>query len=126
MAQSEFILVHIMFGFSAILPAFIMQFIDTEEPNKVMGYRTKWSMKSKETWKFAQKYSSKMMWWSTLVTITVQLFSIFMLENETSIIVAVGALTLSISVAIGATERQLRLRFNKDGSPKSAEEEDLF
>lgn len=126
MEQSEFILVHVMLGFSAILPAFIMQFMDASEPNKLSGYRTKWSMKSQETWKFAQKYSARIMWWSTLFTITIQLFSVFTLENMTSFIVTVSALTLGLTLCILLTERQLRLRFNKDGSPKSAEEEDLF
>lgn len=126
MEQSEFILVHVMLGFSAILPAFIMQFMDASETNKLSGYRTKWSMKSQETWKFAQKYSARMMWWSTLFTITIQLFSVFTLENMTSFIVTVSALTLGLTLCILLTERQLRLRFNKDGSPKSAEEEDLF
>lgn len=126
MEQSEFILVHVMMAFSTILPAFIMQFIDIDEPSKLVGYRTKWSMKSNETWKFAQKYSSKMIWWSAAVSITFQLFSIFIFEAQTGIIATACVFTASIGVAIVATERQLRLRFNKDGSPKQSEREDLI
>ena len=126
MNQSEFILVHVMLAFSALLPAFLMQFIDIDEPNKLIGYRTKWSMKSQETWKFAQKYSSKMMWWATIVTLTIQLFSFFALEKEAGIIVAVSVFTVGMMSAIVLTEKQLRVRFNKDGTPKNNTEEDLI
>lgn len=126
MEQSEYILVHVMMGFSTLLPAFLMHFIDVEEPNKLVGYRTKWSMKSAETWKFAQKYSSKMIWWSAAVSITFQLFSIFIFEKQTSILATAGVLTASIFAAIIVTERQLRIRFNQDGSPKRSEREDLI
>lgn len=126
MEKSEFILVHMIMASSTILPAFLMHFIDIDEPNKLVGYRTKWSMKSEETWKFAQKYSSKLMWWAAAISITVQVFSVFIFERETSIIVAVAVFTVAMMAAIVITERQLRLRFNKDGTPKSNEHEDLI
>ncbi|MCO6357506.1 SdpI family protein [Roseivirga pacifica] len=111
--------VHVMFAFSSILPAVLMRLVDTEEPNKLLGYRTKWSFKSKETWAFANKYSAKLMAYSTIVSLTFQVFAFFMLPNETGILLMAGVLTLGITVVLAATEIQLRKRFNKDGSPKS-------
>ena len=125
MEQSEFILVHIMLGFSTILPAFLMSLLDTERSGMV-GYRTIWSMKSDETWKFAQEYSAKAMRYASAVSIVIQIICIFLFEGETSIMITAGALTLCLLTSIVMTEKALRINFNKDGTPKSHEETDLF
>ena len=110
--------VHVMFAFSSILPAVLMRLVDTDEPNKLFGYRTKWSFKSNETWAFANKYSAKMMTYSTIVSLTFQVFVFFIIPNETGILLMAGVLTASIAVVIISTEVQLRKRFNPDGTPK--------
>lgn len=125
MEQSEFILVHIMLAFSTILPAFLMSFLDTER-NGLVGYRTKWSMKNDETWKFAQEYSAKAIRYASALSIVIQLMAIFLSEGETSILITAGSLTFCILFSILFTERALRKNFNRDGTSKSHEENDLF
>lgn len=125
MNQQEFILVHIMLGFSTILPAFLMSFLDTER-NGLVGYRTIWSVKNDHTWKFAQEYSAKAMRYASAISIVIQIICIFLFEGETSILITAGALTFCLLMSIFFTERALRMNFNKDGTPKSQEETDLF
>lgn len=113
-----------MLAGSIIMPAFLMSFLQTDK-NMLVGYRTPWSMKSEHTWNFAQKHSAKMLRYSAAVSIVVQLSSIFIFEKETSMIITVIVLTLSIFVAMFLTERALRKHFHKDGSPKSEAVQDL-
>lgn len=101
-----------------------MSFLQTDK-NMLVGYRTPWSMKSDYTWDFAQKHSAKMLRFSAAISIAVQASSIFIFDRQTSLIITVSVLTLSIFVAIFLTERALRKHFNKDGSPKNESIQDL-
>lgn len=119
MSGTELLFTHMLLAFSTLFPAFLMKNIKTEYPNMWVGYRTRRSMKSKETWDFAQEYSANMILWSALVSLVVQIFSYLVFGGLTSILVTAAALTASILVAIILVEIQLKNRFDKQGKPKS-------
>lgn len=121
MGNTELILVHVMNAFAIILPALIMKSMDKagSEPNKLVGYRTKASMRSNEAWFYAQKRSADLMVYSVYVVLTVQVLSFVFLNAQTSIIVMTSTLVAAIIVMMVIVEVELRKKFDKEGKPKS-------
>lgn len=95
-----------------------------ETINRMMGYRTKWSMKSIETWKFAHENCGKR--WTLIgvilivVAAVVQLIIISKTGLDLEMLVMIftfselGVMLLSII----PTEIALRKTFNEDGTRK--------
>ncbi|MFT6053922.1 MAG: hypothetical protein ACJAS3_000498 [Roseivirga sp.] len=121
MGNAELILVHIMNAFAIILPALIMKSMDKSgsEPNKLIGYRTNASLRSNDTWFYAQKRSADLMVWSVYLVLSVQVVCFVFLEAKASIIVMTSALVAAIIALIVIVEIELRKRYNKEGKPKS-------
>jgi hypothetical protein len=111
-----------MNAFAIILPALIMKSMDKagSEPNKLIGYRTKASMRSNDTWFYAQKRSADLMVWSVYFVLSVQVLCFALLEAKTSIIVMTSALVAAIVAIIVIVEVELRKKFDKEGKPKSS------
>ena len=107
---------------STILPALIMRSLDTSgnEPNKAIGYRTKASMRSNETWFYAQKRSAELMTWNVLVVLSIQILSFVLLSAEGSVIATTIGVVLSIAALLTVVEVELRKKFDKEGKPKSS------
>ena len=116
--MDELTIAHLIMGSSFISVAVLSFVIKPKNPNKFMGYRTKRSMKSIETWKFANDSFGKLMLWNALVAITIQLFTYFTMEGETSILITVVAFTIGVGVCFIIIENQLMQMFKPDGSPK--------
>ena len=116
--DSTLIWVHIIVAITVILPAVLMQFVNLDKPNHFLGYRTPASMKSKESWKFANRLAAKLVLWGTGITLTVQIFTVFALSNTASILITCGFLTVSYISILALVESQLVKRFDKEGKPK--------
>ncbi len=110
-----------MNAFAIILPTLIMKSMDKagSEPNKLVGYRTKASMRSNETWFYAQKRSADLMVYSVYIVLSVQVLSFVFLNAQTSIIVMTSTLVAAIIVMMVVVEVELRKKFDKEGKPKS-------
>uniref|UniRef100_UPI004048297D SdpI family protein n=1 Tax=Roseivirga sp. TaxID=1964215 RepID=UPI004048297D len=121
MGNTELIMVHLMNAFAIILPTLIMKSMDKagSEPNKLVGYRTKASMRSNETWFYAQKRSADLMVYSVYIVLSVQVLSFVFLNAQTSIIVMTSTLVAAIIVMMVVVEVELRKKFDKEGKPKS-------
>ncbi len=117
--QGALIFAHISMSVAALLPAMIMRFVDLDKPNKYMGYRTPWSMKSELTWRYANKTSAIYMLWSGVVTVTIQLATYFIVGSLTSLLITTVALMVGIIISMIVTEMNLRKKFNKDGTLKN-------
>ena len=126
MGSSELILAHISIAFSTLLAALLMKYAKADEPNKLMGYRTKRSMRSQEAWTFANTYSGDTMQWAALFALTLQTFSYFVFNPLTSIIVAASGITLSLLFVVVLTEFKLRQKFDENGKPKSSIDNDRY
>ena len=110
--------VHIVVAVSIILATVLMQFVNLDKPSNLLGYRTPASMRSPETWRFANKYAAKTLLWGTIVTLTVQIFAAFTIDQECAILVTCGFLTLAMLGCLAMVEVQLHKRFDKEGKPK--------
>lgn len=92
--------------------------------NAIIGYRTSRSMKSVETWKFAQEYCGKLWWkigWIMLIPSVIIHFPFF--GSSDNAIGIVGGILCTVQciiliAAIFPTEIALKKRFDNQGKPK--------
>ena len=95
--------------------------------NIMFGYRTKQSMKSTDTWKFAHTYCGRL-WWSVgwilgVLSIFVQIF-FFRSDTTTVGILGTVIMVLQTSVlllTIIPTEKALKRKFDENGNARNME-----
>ena len=93
-----------------------------QEINRVIGYRTRRSMKNEDTWKFAHDYCGRLWWkigWIMLVPSAVALIPVF--NSSYATIGIVGAVVVTVQciiliITIFPTERALKKAFSDDGT----------
>ena len=102
--QGALIFAHIAMAMGALLPALIMQLTDLDKPNKYMGYRTPWSLKSELTWRYSNKTCTLYLLWSGLITVFIQVISYFLFGAFRSILITTVALISGVILTMGITE----------------------
>ena len=116
--MSEIIL-HLLVGPLLLTIFYIVKAKPPKKINKVYGYRTPASMRTQETWDFANEYSTdwmiKLMW---VLVVFIQLPSYFLFESSISIMLSVGAMLIFLFVPILMTEQRLKQMFDEDGNWK--------
>ena len=91
--------------------------------NKLVGYRTPRSMKSKATWEFAHHYFGKLWFVVGWITLLISAIILIMLigQDEDTIGIIGGTLSfvqcIPLIGCIYPTEKALRENFDKDGNP---------
>lgn len=85
--------------------------------NYFYGFRTKRSMKNKDTWRFAHLHQSKLLLVSGILTIIVLLFLMFILKEQfvKYVVFIIMAEILLQIMLIPITENKLKRTFNKSG-----------
>ncbi|GHE68191.1 SdpI family protein [Roseivirga thermotolerans] len=117
--MTQALLIHAIIAFSALLPGVLMQFVNVESPNRWVGYRTPFSMKTQHTWEFANQFSAKAILWAGIITVAIQIVLYFVISSlEAQILITSGVMTLGFLMVIAITESKLHNRFDKDGMPK--------
>lgn len=116
--MDEIVWVHIIMALSALLPAGLMKLLNPDGTKKGPGYNTPSAHKTQETRTFANRYATKGMFWAGLVTITIQATLYFLIPDTTNILITAGVMTFAFLTVVGLTERELSMRFDKDGKPK--------
>ena len=92
--------------------------------NKTFGYRTKLSMKNKDTWEFAHRYCGKLWTITGLVMLPVsEIPLIFVLKRDTDAVALVGLLVMfaqlvPMLVPILLTEAALKRTFDEKDERK--------
>lgn len=85
--------------------------------NRMMGYRTKRSMKSQEAWDFSQVYSSSLMFtWSIagMVGLILQLYVQKSVDPTSFAISSIGILLVICAGVFYFTERELKQKFPEE------------
>lgn len=118
--MDELLISNIIVGASTLLPAILAFLIKAEKPNQFVGYRTKWSMKNQETWKFANERAKMMMPFVSLLTIAVQIFSYFIIGSLAALLSSLAVFTIGLFIGFAWVEISLRNAFGHDGSPKAS------
>lgn len=102
-------------GIIYLMAGFIQLKYPPRKINSLYGYRTKLSMKSKETWEFAQQFSAKKSLQIGLLMLILGIASIF-LPTDTKEIQAWLSVLLVIlfsGILIYLTEKKLKEKFEK-------------
>lgn len=92
--------------------------------NWIMGYRSTRSMKTQESWDFANRYSGKLMvragWITLAVSLVVMLLVMFRSEAVVSAVsvVLINCQLIPLLAVLPLVERQLKKRFDEDGNPR--------
>lgn len=110
---TDIFFVSLLCGFIFLIAAAVMYYFPPKNINLLYGYRTPASMKSKDRWDFAQRFSTIQMIKGSIVLITVSLCGYF-IDLPESINVSVGIVMIVIMVAylFITTERAIRKRFS--------------
>lgn len=91
--------------------------------NVPFGYRSTASMRSPETWKFANEYCGKLwlIFGAALLAAVIVSFLVMWKDSEDAIaktgVIIIVAETVLILISIFPVENALRKRFDKDGKP---------
>ncbi len=101
-------------GIIFIIAGFIMLKFPPKNINYLYGYRTKSSMKNKERWDFAQRYSaSQMIKLGGLLALSSVLGFFFYPSGKTAMIVGLGLMILMVFYLLFSVEKALKEKFDK-------------
>ncbi|MCH5162706.1 MAG: SdpI family protein [Clostridiales bacterium] len=118
------------FVFSLIVPAFAIiagRLMWKRCPSEIsywIGYRTKRSMKSKDTWKFAHEYFGRLWWivgWAVCLPLGLAMIPFIACTESTiriALAIIVGVQIIVLIAMIIPTEIALEKNFNIDGTRK--------
>ena len=84
------------------------------ERNRVVGYRTKRSMRSEKSWVEANQYFASLWLRMSLGVATVGVALFFLLNTEDSLVSLCALWVLSLFLQIGFTELHLKRTFDKE------------
>jgi len=119
-----------MTGTAMLVPAIYvvigawMQKHPPRDINLIVGYRTGRSMKSQETWDFANRYGGRLMhrvgWVTLIVSMIVMLLVIFRSETVVSIVsvAVIFCQLIPLLAVMPMVEREIKKRFDEDGNPR--------
>ncbi len=118
----------LMFGMDLIVPV-VMILVGRmmwkhypKEINDILGYRTKRSMKNKDTWKFAHEYCGQLWWkvgWILLAPTVLAQILLLRCRADVLPIWALGLMLLQTAVmlvTIAPTEHALQKKFDEAGN----------
>lgn len=117
--MNTIILAHLFLGPLLLVVALMLKFFPPKEINSFFGYRTPRSMKTKEIWDEANRFSANMLIRLSLAVIGVQIFSIFTFQNDESLgyTISTIAFVLAPILLIFVTEKHLKNNFDRNGKP---------
>jgi len=93
----------------------LLYFFPTKKPNMLYGYRTQRSMKDVKSWRFAQKYSSKIMIQAGVLFMLIALIGFFLrVGNGLSAFIILVELAVACFFMIWKTENELKKIENEE------------
>lgn len=117
--NSSDIILHFLIGPLILLFSFIYILFPPKNINTLYGHRTKISMLNKDTWYIANKLSSKMMLFISVLTCAVQIICISIgIKNENIILFSTILLVIGLIIGMLLVEKELRKIFDNQGNRK--------
>lgn len=108
-------LIPVSTGIIFVIAGFIMLRFPPRKINGLYGYRTPSSMKSKDRWDFAQKYSSKeMMKLGVLLALSGLIGLIYQPNENTATIIGLGLMFLVVIALVIRVEAAIKKKFNTE------------
>lgn len=93
--------------------------------NELFGYRTKMSMKNKDTWEFAHRYFGRLWFVCGLILLPMSVIPVlFVINKDTSAVANTATVVIVVQLVlmlgpIIPTEAALKKTFDKDGKRKT-------
>ena len=113
--------------FALLIPAIMIFFgafysrFEPGEINSVIGYRTKRSMKNRDTWEFAHKCFAKYWLWVGTIMLPLSAIPMFFMANASmdvigiALVVAMTLQLIPLMCCIPYTEARLKRAFDENG-----------
>jgi uncharacterized membrane protein len=115
--ESSLLYINLLIGPLMLLISVIFFYFPPKEINDLYGHRTKRSIKNKNTWNYANKKSTIMMLWVSMLTCLVQLLTIVLgYEHNHCILIATIFLCVGLITGTYIIEQDLKKKFDKEGN----------
>ena len=106
-------LIPVMTGVIFIITGWIMMKFPPKDINSLYGYRTKNSMKNKERWAFAQKYSAiEMTKLGGLLTLSGVMGFFFNPTVNTAVVIGLGSMLMVVIILFLRVENAIKKKFD--------------
>lgn len=113
--MNQILLVPMITGLIFVITGLIFQKFPPKKINGLVGYRTKKSMKSQESWDFAQVYSSQQtVKIGSILTMTSFSGLFFPFEDPIKGAVELGLTFAVLFLLISSTEKELKSKFGEN------------
>lgn len=110
--QNSLFFMSLLVGLIFVIVGFIVFKFPPKNINYLYGYRTKSSMKSKERWNFAQKYSSKLMIYCGLGLIALSISGlVFKVTVVAGVIISITFMFIAVAILLIKTEKAIKQNF---------------
>jgi uncharacterized membrane protein len=109
--MDKLLYLHLFFGPLFLVIAFLFRHYPPKNINALYGYRTGSSMKSQESWDFANQRSGELMFQLALLMLLVEAVTLYFFLPEISLLITSGVLVLGVFWIVVSTEIQLKKRF---------------
>ncbi len=89
------------------------------EINHLYGYRSEMSMKNRDTWEFAHKFSGRLWFIFGLILLPVSVIALYLIQKRlgfgTALLIVLGVQLIPLAGSIILTEIALRIKFDENG-----------
>ena len=89
------------------------------EINHLYGYRSEMSMKNRDTWEFAHKFSGRLWLIFGLILLPVSVAALYLIQKRlgfgTALLIVLGVQLIPLAGSIILTEIALRIKFDENG-----------
>lgn len=106
--EAILIVFNIIFLLSCVSISYLFKKNYPTDINSMIGYRTKRSMASKESWVFANKYSSHLLFQYSVFTVIVQILLFLFFGGKVAILSAASLWLLLLLTTLFLTELKLK------------------
>ena len=112
----KFAIGHLLIGPLMLLISYIFTKYPPKKINDLYGYRTKRSMRNQDCWDFANRYSIRFMWKTSLLTCIVQAIGVKSLDEGVALLTTIIVLVTTLIYIVYLTEKALKNTFDKEGN----------
>jgi len=111
-SQNTLFLIPLLVEVIFILVALIIQKFPPKKINWLYGYRSKSSMKTKECWNFAQRYSSKLLMYCGLGLAIFSTFGLlYKVSDRRRVVISIILIVIAVIILFYKTEKAIKQNF---------------
>ena len=105
--------IHLLPGLLVLVIGYMMLLWPPKRINWFYGFRTKYSMRNRQTWRKGNLYYTKMIMGTGLMSIAIALACYYLLPFPVSLIIVVGFMIVMFMLSIQLTNDYLKRKFEE-------------